>query len=341
MSIQIITGVPGSGKSYYAVYQINRLLSSDNGNFVIITNIDTLRINDARLLKIEFSIDFFKNSHQEVYLRDVRNRYNLDNDSIVYYFIDEAQRFVTPDLKDTDVVYFFDYHRHYGLEIYLVTQDIYKISKKVSVLSDCEIRAVSTKVNPLPCFYYNLKSADEKFDSVRLKRDKKIFSLYKSFESNGIIAKNTKTVRLIVVFVVLMVFFAFLFRYAFNKNFSIKENKPNQKIISVQNSTIKHDNSIQKSLDLPKIVKHDGFNNIFFYDSRLRQTMKLSLRSFLDRYPPFVYGYSIIALNRDMVIVKDQVVVYPYQRKLDEIEIPPPPEGASKFSLTPMGEAKS
>ena len=68
---------------------------------------------DNRCLPVNWvSIDFNAQAMQER-LKSLRSEYQLQDSDLIHIYVDEAQRFFPPDLKDADILYFFDYHRHY------------------------------------------------------------------------------------------------------------------------------------------------------------------------------------------------------------------------------------
>lgn len=98
--ITLLTGIPRSGKSYYAVHNILEKLTSDKP-FLILTNIEGLNVDDARLITQEFDATFFQNTRIAPYLRDLRDKYGLKPEDPIYLYIDEAQRYFNKPDSDT------------------------------------------------------------------------------------------------------------------------------------------------------------------------------------------------------------------------------------------------
>jgi len=240
MSIKLVTGVPGAGKSYYAVKAIFDLVQSSD-DFLIITNINGLSVDDNRVIKFEnFSTEGFQYEKQRKYLDKLRSQYGLSNDSVIYYFIDEAQLIIPSDLRDKDTIYFFDVHRHLGLEIYLITQNSYKISKRVSVLADLEYQAVNPSINVIGGFLYNVKSGGERFRRERLKIDQNVFALYKSLEvGKGKVKKERRMIYLLVFFVLLI----FVGMYSFLNTEVVSSDKGSQEQVSSKSDSQSLDRS--------------------------------------------------------------------------------------------------
>lgn len=231
--IRLITGVPRSGKSFLAVKEIFDLLEAEqpiNPNtgkpfkIHIVTNIEGLKIDDARLTHMEFDKSFFQNTKFAPFLRDLRDKHGLDAEDTIYVYIDEAQRYFAK--PDEDTVYFFDYHGHYGVNVIIITQHEKKIAFSISCHHEFEHRAAAASTNPFSGFVYKQLQAGERFGTVRLKRDPRIFKLYKSFQAGT--GKPVKSkLRYFVGFgVVAAVLMWFLFFKVFARSFGLGGDSP-------------------------------------------------------------------------------------------------------------------
>ena len=167
MSVICITGVPGSGKSYFAASQIKEIY--DKKNRLIFTNLN-LKVSYDDYLKPLKIDDLYKFAREEYKLfeqfkrlskpyeeddfialkddEDVKLSNNADpflkylgnydkylKDSGLldkyggsYIVWDECQN----DLQDNDPVWvrFFSYHRHFGIDVVLITQDVGLLHRK-------------------------------------------------------------------------------------------------------------------------------------------------------------------------------------------------------------------
>lgn len=222
MSITLVTGVPGSGKSYYCMDMLEKMLKTDK-EFLVLTNIEGLSVEDSRVVVCDWKreTNWFQNKNQEQGIKKLRADYGLSQEAKIIYIIDEAQRFFPPELKDNDVVFFFDYHRHYGLDIFLVTQHLWKLSKKIGTLVELEYRAVNNRINPLPYFIYKVSAGGEQFKTEKLKKRKEVFALYCSFQA-GTKDKSDATMLIwILVAVVVGGIGVWLWRSAFAGSFGV------------------------------------------------------------------------------------------------------------------------
>jgi hypothetical protein len=341
MSIYAVTGVPGSGKSYFSVYDIYEKLKTKD-EFLILTNIEGLKTDDSRVIVCEWKNgSWFSNRNQELGIKKLREDYSLSSDAKIYYYIDESQRFFPPELKDNDIVYFFDYHRHYGLEIYLITQSVWKISKKISTLVELEYRAVNNRINPLPRFTYKVLAGGEQFKTVTRKKEKAVFALYQSFQAGS---KDKKDMSLAVAVCIGIVLFGlgwYGFRHVFADSLGARVQREKARgmtdtgLVSQDGSLSSRESPLDRLDDIRRGVegeKIDEFGSVSYMGPEIK-TIKsgqivleddtgfdvmLAFDRFVDKYPPDVYGYSYVAWD-DKFIMYDRgtnEILYPCKRKV-------------------------
>ena len=337
MSIYLVTGKPGSAKSYYAVNQIKSIIDS-NENCIILTNIEGLKVDDERLLLMDFSQDGFANTKQKTYLEQLRKKYNLSDSDKIYYFIDEAQQFFSPRLKNDEVIYFFDKHRHYGIDIYLISQNIKKMHRDITVLGEYEIRASSASLNPLPGFFYRKYVDNEQFASFRLQKSNEIFGLYKSMDAGNPQKKNKKYLYFMIVLAVVICCSVYAFsqtsvvnsstarttqNLAKNKESNISSNKDSSKSsdsINDDSSSSKPEvnmpifkaDSIEQAKEnipalpnnLPNIVSYNKHKDALKVDPESPGKYFIDISKFLKKYKPFLSGFSYYHVpNHSFVIL--------------------------------------
>ena len=204
MSIFLLTGVPGSGKSYYAVTELKKRLK----DFVIISNIDGLRFDVLSELGTIYNLDdflqdrsaqkFFSNSFQEKFTKQIQDKHGKP----VCYFIDEFHVAVISSCVrlPPDLLHFFAYHRHYGMDVFIITQNVSLIHRQLCDLAAYEIR--SKKGVVVDFFLYQLRLQGETFKTLRLPKDKLIFALYQSFQRASGKTNNSKLLYVAIVFIV-------------------------------------------------------------------------------------------------------------------------------------------
>lgn len=334
MSIEILTGVPGSGKSYYAVHRIKKLLDT-SGRFLVLHNIEGLAPLDNRCLSVNWvSIDFNAQAMEER-LKSLRLEYQLQNSDLIHIYVDEAQRFFPPDLKDADIFYFFDYHRHYGANITLITQHEKKLSFKVTSLAEIEIRAVSSRVNPFGSFVYKLSSGGEQYATERLSKDKAVFALYKSFQAGTGTVKKSKF-RYVVPALILFTIIAWLvFFKHFARSFGLGEENSTREIpkaplaskpLPVSAPIVRDQPRVSSAKGAeypamkteylgPEIFEYNPIQDmVFISDKETDFKGYISVASFVEKYPPQVYGYGYFHSARKRFVLmsaSNQELIFP------------------------------
>ena len=185
MAINIITGVPGAGKTYYGVYHLRKTFCVKTGNgyvlkqgYTLITNIDSLLIPhlsfDDLLEKTGRTFDqFFTVPYQE----KITEKYPK-----LIYLIDESQRYFSRKTSK-DTFYYFQYHRHLGHTVYLFTQGMNLLPKDITALAEFEVRAIRRSLSIMGEMRYLFYANREIVDRKTLKKDKTIFNLYKSMSA--------------------------------------------------------------------------------------------------------------------------------------------------------------
>ena len=334
--IQIITGVPGGGKTYNAVSKMLALL--DKGQ-IVVHNIHGF--NDPRAIELDFGQVPLDADSLFKYFDMVRVQKGADADTIITVFIDEAQRFWPYEYKDARGVFFFDYHRHHGLDIFLITQDIKKITPKVSSLAEMEIRAVKPMFQLTPGFTYNLISGGEIFGKERLSKKKEVFESYTSFLAGSGSQKKSKYRWAIPVFIVFTVVMYFVLSYSLNNSFTKLSPQTEQKqTISSPSGSVVSSPPQQIGKDLgagvsssddykpsvqymgPAIKSHRANYVTIKNDDDFEEEILFS--DFVNKYSPMVYGYSYFhAPSKNKLIIMDKFsnkIIYPVDNDVPRIQ---------------------
>ncbi len=202
--IIFITGTPGAGKTYYSVL---RMLDDLKKGVLVVSNIDGVSKE-----KFEFylgkSVNFMTfDEFLSFALSLVNMRYdgNYRNAFLTILNVDYWKRYIIPALyqqgikkvvfyldefqsiidEDTDLTqpqkFFFDYHRHLGIDIYIITQSIQRMSKAIRNLVEVELRLVSLRMFGLESFFV-LKTliGGVPVKKKVMKYKPEIFALYRS-----------------------------------------------------------------------------------------------------------------------------------------------------------------
>lgn len=203
--IIFITGTPGAGKTYYSVLRMLDDLKKDS--VLVVSNIDGVSKE-----KFEFylgkSVNFMTfDEFLSFALSLVNMRYdgNYRNAFLTILNVDYWKKYIIPALyqqgikkvtfyldefqsiidEDTDLTqpqkFFFDYHRHLGIDIYIITQSIQRMSKAIRNLVEVELRLVSLRMFGLESFFV-LKTliGGVPVKKKVMKYKPEIFALYRS-----------------------------------------------------------------------------------------------------------------------------------------------------------------
>lgn len=219
MAIRIIEGVPGSGKTYFAVHHLltkyfdfDKKLSewkkkSEFKNLVLVTNIDGFPFATSldSLIETAGSLEaFFTYEYQE----------KLSSGTPYVYLIDECQGLFPFTYRDTRVFLFFQKHRHLGMDIYLLTQDADHLAKGLRNLSEFHIVASRRSFSLVGELRYRFVDPQTKecWQTKVLKKEGRIFSFYRSFSALET-EKSSSVPRRFMALVVLSIVFILVVGY--------------------------------------------------------------------------------------------------------------------------------
>lgn len=208
MSVKVITGVPRSGKSYFAVREVALKHFQWSKDFfewtskkdapTIITNLE-----DFRLPHVNFEQFLLENNvdYREFFTLDYFDQVVLPTFGRVVIILDEAQSYFPPDFKDDravsggknrgrSVFFFFEFHGHRPIDIYLIGQLWIAFHPRIIRLGEYQIDAQpkTLSIRKGELSYHFLNQSQHKIDSASFIVDPKIASLYKS--SHGELNSN-------------------------------------------------------------------------------------------------------------------------------------------------------
>jgi len=203
--ITLYTGVPGAGKSYKMVadldafiddYEQKRSLASakegsdEIGPLTVITN-----VRDLKLPHIEFNefiIERFPDKSLKVTERielffdyDYQRGLNEHFGGPIMYVIDECQMFFPKRTSLPNTEAYLQRHRHLGHNIYLATQAIRQVNGNVICLVELELFAAPRTKSLFGEFRYHVKVPNSRdiLNVVNIRPKQRIFDLYKSFDA--------------------------------------------------------------------------------------------------------------------------------------------------------------
>jgi len=205
MAITLVTGNPGSGKTYFAVKKMlddffkwdkaaNTFTLKDS-KYEVVADIDGLKIPHLRLddeLRQAAESEASENkldavSKVRTYFNYEYHQKRLENGGKpLIFIIDECQRYFGTDLGlkqwSREIYYFFEMHRHLGYSIIMVAHSVEKIAKGIRPLLETEIRAYPRSKSLFGEMRYAEFVGQQKVNIAPkvLKPDQKVYGLYKS-----------------------------------------------------------------------------------------------------------------------------------------------------------------
>ncbi|HHT9114460.1 MAG TPA: zonular occludens toxin domain-containing protein [Candidatus Wunengus sp. YC65] len=221
--ITLVEGCIGSGKSYYVVREIlytyfrfseEKLMwiPRDDMEVAIYSNVDGFWLAkdlDIAIKEAGGLTKFFNDEYQEKFTRLCRH----------VYIIDEVQKKFDRKFYDKPVFNFFQYHRHYGVDIYLITQDVYSVAKEIGTLPEFRISAVRRSYSYSKEFRYNFMVGKDIFRRRTYRTDLRVFSAFRSSTvdcSHNVKSFSGKYFIYIGFFIFLaIVGFVFMLKYRF------------------------------------------------------------------------------------------------------------------------------
>lgn len=250
MSINFLTGVPGSGKTYFAVNLLKKEI--DKKTRPIFTNINLKIPYNDYLHPFDYD-DFYSFCKKELefyesYKSDQSNKRKDDPNYTEIDNYDEALKksgllekygsaliiwdecHIDLSVDDPVIVRFFSYHRHFeGMDLLLITQSLDLIERKYKRFADKFFFGVNPAKRLLSTTFKYKVHTDHRgyekslIETISLPSDKKVFSLYDS----GSYKINRSAFLKKMAPVVGLVLFLFLFiKYAYFGYFLHRNDKP-------------------------------------------------------------------------------------------------------------------
>jgi len=197
--IEIITGKPGSGKTYLAV---SRMLELPVGKYVIWHNIKGLKpesFPEPAMVKCipDDVVTWCGKANQIEWADACQEKYGRP----MLVVIDEAQMIFAD--RNKDLKGWLSWHRHLGQDIWLIAQHSRMLHQDYFNLAEYEVRAVRSLL--LNFLVYQYRMGGEAFKTVRKSRDKKVFAAYQSFDQTEVAKKSFRLVYWVGAFVLMAV----------------------------------------------------------------------------------------------------------------------------------------
>jgi len=214
MAIRLITGKPGTGKTYYAVKHLKDNYYKKNSrtrlhelkeNVTVYSNIKNLKLPHENLTEAisEHGLEtFFSSSFQE--------KLSETHGSVVF-FIDECQQYFHKKYYNQEVFYYFQTHRHLGQDVFLITQDAKLLPGQIVALAENETYAQARSISFFGELKYIVKIGYENVDRKVLKKSKEIFNLYKSSNGTELETIRNPFIKYLFFLIILFVVAVYLF----------------------------------------------------------------------------------------------------------------------------------
>jgi len=249
--ITIVYGMPGSGKSYYAVWWIKRRVLQEGDVFyrvrpdrLLITNLKLRLDSEEGYVYVEEPDDLAKYMDVDFW----KANYHLLQGRKVVFVVDECQRFFYFYGSDVRVLFFLQYHRHLGMDILLITQTPKSIPGKVFELCEYVIESVPKSVNPFGfrTFRYRVLHPLDRKEVLRrfhLSFESAVFYLYHDMiyspeeGEERVVNAYVKYYVMLVGIIVALVGFLYLFFSSFSSLASRVQPQSSQSVPAVQSIT--------------------------------------------------------------------------------------------------------
>lgn len=205
--LRLVTGKPGSGKTYYAVSYLTKTycdfdrISNEwvlRPDYLVISNIDNLRIDHWNLQKL---ID--EKGLESIFSTDFVDPLSKQYKRIIF-IVDECQRYFPAKSEakiPNSVWFFFEYHRHYGIDLILCSQHASSVSRRIVNIAETYIEAAPQTLRMGPHFRYSLVdvTTGEKISTTLVKPDPSVYLAYRSATVNSGLEKSKSYASRILV----------------------------------------------------------------------------------------------------------------------------------------------
>lgn len=282
MSITFCVGIPRSGKTYYATYQIynhflNAKTKSDKYNFCY-TNINQFRFNKCEKFK-KYEHDIFY--EQLKILHSMYSNKANDEELLIkakefgicnsLYVIDECHNDFLYGKYDDVLTWFLTYHGHLFVDIYFITQNLSLIPAPYKKLGEFFIQAIPptrrlfvNKMRYITYTGYQLykKDRDKDFTIPKLYE---VFELYVSGANNNS-KSSVKRLFYIFLFISLVVFvLSYYFVSSINPNKKTENTNFQTPTNTNTNKKISLNNSLNTKPIEEKKINKNNYSDLYIY----------------------------------------------------------------------------
>ncbi len=190
--IQLYSGVPGAGKTYKMVADLDAFLKKEP-DINLVSNIRELKL--PHLNFDDMLMEYFPDKAltiperiERFFQYEFQQQLNGEFGGPVMYVLDECQLYFPRRTSLPNTEAYLQRHRHLGHYLYLATQSSKLINSNIVALIEIEYYAVRRSISLFGEMHYRKKSpqSNQIIDTKVIRPNKKIFKLYKSFEADEI-----------------------------------------------------------------------------------------------------------------------------------------------------------
>lgn len=217
MAIQLYTGVPGAGKTYKMVADLDAFLKR-KFDVNLVSNIKGLQLphqdfDDMLLHYFPDQSTTILQRIEQFFEYEFQESLNAIYGGPIMYVLDECQEYFPALTKLPNTERYLQRHRHLGHNLYFASQASTLLSSKIVALIEIEIVAVRRSISFIGEFHYRRQSPQthQLIDSKTVYPRKRVFNLYRSFDTGEIVKpKKALWLRLWpVLLLVLALFYVF------------------------------------------------------------------------------------------------------------------------------------
>jgi len=222
-----VVGVPGSGKTFWAISYLSKKCDSYDFVYHNISGLKSDCFDCARTLFSKFDFSLFLSNVSKLY--SAHSAGSSDEDLIALskslglfnslLIVDECHNYL--DNFNKALVWFFTYHRHFNIDIILITQNLSLVHYKYKPPAEFFIRATPSTLrffsNVFRYTYYT-SSRMYKNDKAKVEKIRVNSSLFKCYHSGFKLNAKSFVHRYFFLFLFLLIF-VFLVFYFFLSHF--------------------------------------------------------------------------------------------------------------------------
>ena len=249
--IQLYTGVPGSGKTYKMVSDLDAFLQTEGSEDVyLLTNIHGLKLQH-----LDFE-DFVRESLgdmpggfspklEKFFSYEYQSELTQKLEGPLFYVLDECQLYFPRRASMPNTEEYLQRHRHLGHNIYLASQSSKLINTRIVPLIEMEYSAVRRSISFFGEMRYRVKSpqSEQLVKTITIYPKKRVFELYKSFDSAEIRKPQRQLLRRILPLLIMLPIAAYFF---YQRAFNVEAR--NARFVGSSSSTISSEPGVQNQV---------------------------------------------------------------------------------------------